>query len=133
MTGSLFARQLKDLEAQRAYFVDDSNPSKQQQLRLDRVIVLFQAKTADLPDTTKSRRETALKNFKKIFTELGHEVFFLCTFALPITWMGNLNQVHTLIEEIQEWWKKVAIPSGFSDLAQRLYEKHQRELGTSAY
>ncbi|KAJ3453885.1 hypothetical protein MRS44_018517 [Fusarium solani] len=95
----------------------EGRQGKKQSKWLGKVVALFQElpDRDQLPNTTKTRRETARVNFKQIHDELGCEVFYLCTFSFTITHMGTIKHISELITEIRSWRANKVLPKKICD------------------
>ncbi|KPM36562.1 hypothetical protein AK830_g9980 [Neonectria ditissima] len=125
------SKELRALEEQHDCFISETAAiSRKQEQWLGKVIELFQEQGAvqdQMSGTTKGRRQTAHRTFKNIFQRFGYEIFFLCTFALSITYIGTLKRTSVLFKEIEER-REWAVPSPFYYIARDLYERHKESL-----
>ncbi|KAI1370201.1 hypothetical protein F4677DRAFT_382734 [Hypoxylon crocopeplum] len=108
------------LQAQLTYFTNTNVLSNAQNTSLQNIHTLFKDEAEDLSQSTKSRHRAARSLLRLIMGDLGYDVFFLCIFALPTTWLGTLKRHAEFINEVRKWWTDASIPSSFHQIAAEL-------------
>jgi hypothetical protein len=64
----------------------------------------------------RSKRLRARALLEHVFTELGPEVFLLCTLATSITWLAEKPR-EDLVPDLRNWWTTVPHPQGLTKTA----------------
>jgi hypothetical protein len=113
------------VEKEYMYFTKAKGVRPTQLASLEKIVGLFkeEEQSTPLPPATKSRRKAARTLLKDILQQICIEVFFLCAFALPITWLGTIKAPNDFVEKLQRWWSSVGHCVYLSELIPGLIDK----------
>jgi len=114
---------IEQLEREKATFDDEMHPlPSYQQSKFDLCCELLQEDAASLAGKSRQRQSIRLRVralLTDIFSDLGGEVFLLCTLAAPITTLATVSR-KGLLPELRNWWKTSAHPQGLTRAAEDL-------------
>lgn len=114
---------IEQLEREKATFDDEMHPlPSYQQSKFDLCCELLQEDAASLAGKSRQRQSIRLRVralLTDIFSDLGGEVFLLCTLAVPITTLATVSR-KGLLPELRNWWKTSAHPQGLTRAAEDL-------------
>ena len=128
MAGAV-AKALVAIEAQRQYFITNTDHSLKQADCFDKILELF--KRDPRPDdkpSTRSRRKTAHRILTAVLQSLGFEAFLLCSFALSITALVEIKSPEEFIVKFREWQKSKEMPENLSTVARKYEDDYGRHL-----
>ncbi|KAL2168377.1 hypothetical protein VTG60DRAFT_7356 [Thermothelomyces hinnuleus] len=115
------------VEKENNYFTKTDIIRPTQDASLEKIVCLFQEEqdSTRLSAATKSRRKAARTLLRDILQRICVDVFFLCAFALPITWLGTIKAPNDFVERLQSWWSNAKPPIHLRKLIPRLIGKFQ--------
>ncbi|EXJ82262.1 hypothetical protein A1O3_06075 [Capronia epimyces CBS 606.96] len=123
-----YQRHVDKLQATLSHFSKTNAASDILVTWLQKIIALFHEDDvglAKLTETTRSRHKAARNLLRMVLHDLGHEVFFLCGFSLPITMLGTTKDPAGFIATIRQWWGHVNVPISFTELCSELVERYK--------